>query len=383
MSERPSWFEPERAPGQGQTRSEPIRVGIIGAGFGASLHLEALTALSEARVEAVCARHADRAFVLAVDHQIPNHTTDYRELVRMPDIDAVIVATPPHLHHPMIIAALEAGKHVLCEKPMARNLAEARDMVRIADRVGVVSMVNHQLRFLPIRARIKELIDEGFIGEIQAASIVVHRSSLNDPLGRPFGWLSEQEKAGGMLGAIGSHYLDALRWWCGEVKAVAGATATLVKQRRLPDAATMAKVDADDNFAVVLRFGNGSLGTIHVTATAAYEGDEEITLSGSRGALLIRDGALWAARSGDAMPRELTIPERLSGGFPAFDHYLALPTALLQRHWCAAIRDEEPPSPSFADGVKTQELIDAVSRSGHQGRWIDTSGTRWPMGSGV
>ncbi|HEX5500215.1 MAG TPA: Gfo/Idh/MocA family oxidoreductase, partial [Thermomicrobiales bacterium] len=311
MSERSPWFAPEAAPGQGETRSEPIRVGIIGAGFGASLHLDALAALPEARVAAICARHADRAFVMAVDHQIPEHTTDFHQLVRMPEIDAVIVAPPPHLHHQMTIAALEAGKHVLCEKPMARNLAEARDMVRIADRVGVVAMVNHQLRFLPIRARIKELLDEGFIGEVQAASIVVHRSSLNDPLGRPYGWLSDQEKAGGMLGAVGSHYLDALRWWCGDVKAVAGATATLVKQRRMPDAATMAKVDADDNFAVVIRFGNGSLGTIHVTATAGYEGDEEITISGLRGTLLVRDGSLWAARGGDGAPRELSIPERL------------------------------------------------------------------------
>ena len=362
-------------------RVEPVRVGIVGAGFGASLHLEALGALPEARAVAVCARHADRAFALAMDHKVPNHLTDYRELVRHPEIDAVIVATPPHLHHGMVIAALEEGKHVLCEKPLARNLAEARDMQRIAERVGTVTMVNHQLRFLPLRARIKELVDQGFVGEPQAVTVVVHRSSLRDPMGRPFSWLSEADKAGGMLGAVGSHWLDALRWWIGDVKAVAGALSTMVPRRRLADSSGMAKVDADDNFAVILRFASHALGTIHLSATAAVEGDEEVSISGSAGTLLVRGGRLLGIRPGDPAPREVAIPERLSGGMPEFSHHLTLPTALLLRHWFAAIRGEAEPSPSVADGVKTQELIDAVARSSQQGRWIDTSGARWPMGS--
>ena len=143
----------------------------------------------------------------------------------------------------------------------------------------------------------------------------------------------------------------------------------------------MAKVDADDNFAVILRFASHALGTIHLSATAAVEGDEEVSISGSAGTLLVRGGRLLGIRPGDPAPREVAIPERLSGGMPAFSHHLTLPTALLLRHWFAAIRGEAEPSPSVADGVKTQELIDAVARSSQQGRWIDTSGARWPMGS--
>jgi predicted dehydrogenase len=358
---------------------EPIRVGVIGTGFGASLHLSALRENPDFDTAAICSRRPERARAAALDHGIPAHLSDYRELVRDSDINAVIVASPPHLHHGMVIAALEAGKHVLCEKPMARNLAEARDMQRIAERVGTVAMVNNQLRFLPIRMRIRELISEGYIGEPHAASVVVHRSSLNDPHERPWGWLMEQEKAGGMLGATGAHYLDALRWWFGEVKAVAGAVSTMVRQRRLPDSSAMAKVDADDNFSVILRFANGALGTIHVSATAGHEGDEEVTLSGSEGTLQIRQGRLWAARSGEFSLSELPVPERLSGGVIPGGHYLVQPTALLLRAWAAAIRDNAPASPSFADGVKTQELIDGALRSSQQGRWIDTSGARWPM----
>ena len=373
------YLQPSATIGFESIASEPIRVGVIGTGFGASLHLSALRDNPDFATVAICSRRPERARAAALDHGIPLHRSDFRELVRDDDIDAVIVASPPHLHHAMAIAALEAGKHVLCEKPMARNLAEARDMLRIAERVGTVAMINNQLRFLPVRVRIRELIDEGYIGEPHAATIVVHRSSLNDPDDRPWGWLMEQEKAGGMLGATGAHYLDALRWWFGEVKAVAGAVSTMVRQRRLPDSSAMAKVDADDNFAVLLRFASGALGTIHVTATAGHEGDEEITLSGSEGTLQIRQGRLWGARRGEFSVSELPVPDRLTAGFVPGGHFLVQPTALLLRAWASAIRDRSPGSPSFADGVKTQELIDGALRSSQQGRWIDTSGARWPM----
>jgi predicted dehydrogenase len=239
-------------------------------------------------------------------------------------------------------------------------------------------MVNNQLRFLPARMRVSEMIREGYIGEPHAASVVVHRSSLNDPHDRPWGWLMEAEKAGGMLGATGAHYLDALRWWFGEVKGVAGAVSTMVRQRRLPDSSAMGRVDADDNFAVLLRFANNALGSVHVSATAGHEGDEQITLSGADGTLLLRDGVLLGARRGDFSLTELPIPERLMGGLVPGGHFLVQPTTLLLRAWGQAIRDGLPVSPSFADGMKTQELLDGALRSSQQGRWIDTSGVRWP-----
>jgi len=369
--------------GYGPTTGQPvdadtIRVGVIGTGFGASLHLSALRQCPDFTTVAIASRRADRARAAALDHNIPAHFSDYREMVRHPEIDAVIVATPPHLHHPMAIAALEHHKHVLCEKPMARNLAEAKDMLRITERTTAIAMVNNQLRFLPARARVYELIREGYIGEPHAASVVVHRSSLNDPHDRPWGWLMEAEKAGGMLGATGAHYLDALRWWFGEVNAVAGAVSTMVRQRRLPDSSAMARVDADDNFAVLLRFANNALGSVHVTATAGHEGEEQITLSGSEGTLVLRDGVLMGARRGDFSLNELPIPDRLMGGLVPGGHYLVQPTTLLLRAWGQAIRDGISASPSFADGVKTQELLDGALRSSQQGRWIDTSGARWP-----
>lgn len=359
-------------------RTGTIRVGVIGAGVGEAVHIPALAYLPETEVVAVCARRAERAREVALEHGIGFAVSDFRELVRHPEVDAVVVATPPYLHHQMSLAAFEAGKHVLCEKPMSRTVAEARDMVKMARQAGVVAMVNHELRFLPVRARIKELIDDGYLGEPQAAMLCVVRSGLADPYDRPFGWLMEQEKAGGMLGAIGSHYVDGLRWWFGEISGAGGATATMVKKRRMVESSAMATVDADDNFAFVLRFANGALASVHVTTTASIEVGEELTLTGSEGVLMLREGRLLGARRRETTFTDLPIPERLNGGLPEFDHSLTQPTILLLREWIGAIRTGTPRAPSFDDGAKVQEILDGVQRSVHQGRWLDLSGTRRP-----
>ena len=358
---------------------DPVRVGVIGAGLSASIHLAAMRKSRLLEPVAIGARRGERAASAAIEAGIPLHSDDYKLICRHEDVEAVIIATPPHLHHPIAIAALEHGKHVLCEKPMARNVAEARDMLRIAERVGVVAMLNLQQRFLPERVAIKRLIESGYLGEPQAAMIHVTLSSLNDPMDRPWGWLMEADKAGGMLGATGTQYIDALQWWFGEVSAVAGTMSTMVKHRRLPDGTGMGKVDADDNFAVVLRFPQGMLATVHVTATSGFDGGEEMTFSGSHGQIVLRDGRLWGAQHGTAELQELAIPGEQGTGA----HYLIAPTVNLHEIFAQAIRDGGPVSPSFAEGVKVQELVDAISRSTHQGRWIDTTGSRWPMGSGV
>ncbi len=358
----------------------PIGVAVLGTGFGEAVHIPALKHLEDVNIVSVVSRRADRAKAVASRHGIPTATTDWRDAITDPEVHAVVVATPPYLHHQMVITALEVGKHVLCEKPMARNLAESRDMVKLAATANVVAMINHEFRYMPIRARVKELIDEGYVGEPQSVSMNVFRSTLADPNDRPFGWLMEQDKAGGMLGASGSHYIDSLRWWLGEIHAVAGSTATMVRRRRLPDSSGMAGVDADDNFAFILKFANGALATVHFCATAPIDAGEEITISGSEGMLIIQgDGELFGARRRDVGLRELPIPDRLSPKLPEFSHYLTKPTVLLMRDWIKAIRTGAGAefSPSFADGVKVQEIIDGVIRSGVQGRWIDTSGSRW------
>ena len=369
------------SPTRSDLSKRKIRVAVIGTGFGAAVHIPALMHLDATEVVAVVSRREERASAVAGRYNIPTASTDWRDVINDPAVDAVVVATPPYLHHQMVITAIEAGKHVLCEKPLARNLAETRDMAKLAASANVVAMVNHQFRYLPIRRRVKELIDEGYIGDPHSVSMIVFRSSLADPDDRSFGWMMEADKAGGMLRASGSHYIDTLRWWLGDIHAVAGVTATMVTHRKLPDSTTKARVDADDNFAFMLRFANGAIGSVHFSATAPTDAGESITISGSEGMLIVEgDGELFGARRRDVSLRELQIPDRLIPKLPEFHHYLTRPTILLMQDWITAIREgaNARVSPSFADGVKVQEVIDGVVRSGAQGRWIDTSGTRWP-----
>jgi predicted dehydrogenase len=355
---------------------ETIRVAVIGTGFGEAVHLPALQQVSEFRIMAVCSRRAERAHSAAQNFGATIATTDYRELVERSDIDAVIIATPPYLHHAMTMTALGAGKHVLCEKPMAKTVAEARDMLKMAERSNVVAMINHEFRFLPARAYAKELIESGYIGAPYSASMSFYRSSLNNPRGVAFTWLMEQDKAGGMLGAIGSHHIDTMRWWLGDIRAASGALATMVRKRRAGDSTQMLNVDADDNFAVVLQFENGSIGTIHYSATAAHEPSDLIVVSGAEGTLVLTsDGRLQGGRRGELVA-DLLIPDQYIRGAAAGTHPLIHPTVYLLRQWASAIRTGATQSPSFEDGFKVQEVIDAIGRSVQTRRSVEMQRSR-------
>jgi predicted dehydrogenase len=348
-----------------------IRVGVIGTGFGANVHIPALQRIPYVEVGAVCSRRADRAHFTASKYGVRKAMVDFRDLVRDKEIDAIVIATPPNLHHSMAVAAIEQGKHVLCEKPLSRTSAEARDLVRMAEQAGVVAMVNLEFRFEPARAYAKQLIDFGYLGTPHSATVTVYRSTLNDPHGVPWDWLMDDAKGGGMLGAAGSHYLDALRWWFGDVKAVAGARATMVGERRFADSPGMGEVTADDNFSVLMRFSSGALATISYSATAATEVGEQIVLSGSDGMLMLTgDRKLYGAQRGGPL-EENPLPEHLTAEVSPDDHPLAGPTSLLQKVWVGAIRTGEVVSPSFSDGMKVQELMDGVIRSSHLGRWVE------------
>lgn len=360
---------------------ETIRVGVIGAGFGAQVHVPALRRVPGVQVAAICGTDRDRLRDVAADHDIPASFADYREMLASGRVDAVTIATPPHLHHPMALAAIEAGLHVLCEKPMARNVAEARDMLRMAREAGICHAVGHQMRHDPARAQMKRLLDEGFIGRLHSVSVMVYRSSLADPTRRTNDWMIDASQAGGVLAAVGSHYIDTLRWWFGEIHWAAGAVATAVDERLVHGREEMRRVDADDNTAFVIRFASGALGTVHISYTSSATIGEEIIASGSDGTLAIHDdGRLYGASHGERIsslykPTSTDIAERGKGG--AGRHIRAF--SILAGEWVWAMRSGTDASPSFEDGAKVQEVVDAVTRSQQLSRWIDLSGNKWPV----
>ncbi len=362
-----------------------IRVGVIGTGFGAQVHLPSFAALPEFEIAAICGRNGAKVEMIADAYDIRNTFTDYRDLITCNAVDAVTIAMPPALHHPAAIAAITAGKHLLCEKPMARNANEAREMLRMAEMRNVTAMLSHEFRFVPARARMKELLDEGYIGAVSLAHLSFLRPLMADARGKAWQWLVDTDAGGGMLGALGAHFIDTMRWWFGDLSEVAGASSVSAPTVHVGDG-TVLHADAEDTFAMLLRFASGAIGNIVCSAAASHGPGEEIRAFGSEGMLTITlDGTLWGARNGDPAPEPIAIPARLFGsGIAEVDaeataaHPLIPPFIRLARTWAYGIESGTNPSPSFADGLRVQEALDAVPRSQQQHKWVDVSGARWP-----
>ncbi len=258
-----------------------LRAGVIGTGFIGPVHVEALRRLGIA-VTAIC-DVGDLAAKAAARLAIPRALADYRELVTCPEVDVVHITTPNRFHCEMSLAALRAGKHVLCEKPLAMNTRETRRVVEAARAAGRIFAVNYNVRFYPAVLQLRRLVQRGDLGDI----IHVNGSYLQDWLFKDtdYNWrLLPRE--GGKLRAvadIGTHWMDTVSFILGaRISSVFADLATWHKQRRRPlgEVQTFARADArlryaaykvetDDFASVLLRFSNGARGNLAVSQVAA------------------------------------------------------------------------------------------------------------------
>jgi predicted dehydrogenase len=352
---------------------EGVRIGIVGTGWWAeAMHLPSFGSHPRARITAICGRNAGRAAELARRAGGARVFADYGELVAS-DVDAVVVATPDDLHHPVTMAALDAGRHVLCEKPMANSLADARAMLAKAEAAGVRHMMMFSWRWQPHWLYIKRLLDEGFVGRCHYASIAFVSDGALHP---SYQWRMDGRRATGALGDLGSHMFDFTRWLLGEVQGV-GARLT-----RAIDRSAWGGEPTADTAAVSLALEGGTLAQIHLGMAAAY-GDAIVRLraefQGDEGTLEAQHDFFGSAagvrtrgcRRGEPF-RDLATPaELLAGSDPADPLSPYRLHSAGPRHFVDAILAGEPPSPSFLDGMKAQEVIDAAARSSAEGRWIE------------
>jgi predicted dehydrogenase len=284
------------------------RVGVIGVGFGTRVHVPAFQS-EDWEVAAICSRTQASVAKAAEEHGIPHVFTDYRELIASPDVDAVAVVTPPVSHEEITLAALAAGKHVLCEKPMAMSTAEAVRMRDAADQRGLTAMIAHEFRFTPQRAHVKMLIDDGFLGDVETLSVTASLGHARGTSPGAMRWQSEAGMGGGQLAGIGSHYIDSLRYWLGDVAVVA---------------------DTDDAFSLRLRFARGTECTFSYTSHAPVSLGVTTHLHGTEGWAEPGPGVGGARRQegrqgacGDAPARGAGAvqgrPRRTSAAVPAAD----------------------------------------------------------------
>lgn len=350
-----------------------IRVGIIGVGFG-STHIPAFQANESYEVVAIAASHQERAREAAQKFGIPHAIAGYEHLMQRDDIDLVSIASAPQQHHPMAMAALKHGKHALVEIAFTRSLHEAETLAAAAERAGKIGAVDFELRFQAARRCATDLIRAGYLGQIYLARADVLIGMLADPRGFPYKWLSQRKVGGGMLAGFGSHYIDALRLWCGEVLDVEARLNIAVHERFSPQAGQMLPVDADDNAVAMLGFASGALGVVAASGVARA-GESRIELYGSQGTLVLKGitGDLWGAQAGAQTLSKIEIPEHYMTATQGKPGQQGLILALLDE-LAGAIHAGRPAEgsllPTFADALAVQRVLDAAQRSSDEGRRV-------------
>jgi predicted dehydrogenase len=355
--------------------SSTRKIGIIGVGFGAQVHVPGFR--SEGwEVAAICSRTREKAQKAAADAGIGDACTDPMELIRRDDLAAVSIITPPGAHHALSIAALRAGKHVLCEKPFALDAKQGEQMLDAAGKSARTAMVAHEFRHTPQRAYIKQLLGEGYIGKFQLCTIELFLDRYVSPQPRPLSWIARKADGGGLLGALGSHYIDGLRYWFGEVASVSGRLATL--RPDLVDTATGKRVEAetDDTFSFTLTFKNGGIATMIASFATTPTRGAKIAVMGDNGTLIaeqpgpnpLENGVVVASRNGAPLQALATPPQYTPFADPR-DHRL-MAFRLLVRDFTRGVEEGTSPAPNFTDGLRCQQVLDAVHESSASGRTV-------------
>jgi predicted dehydrogenase len=334
------------------TAERELQVGVVGLGFGERVHVPGWRAVPGVSVEMVCSR-GDAADT-AARAGIPRWTDDWRELVADPAIDIVSIATPPATHHAIALAALSAGKAVLCEKPLAVTDAEAEELAAAA--TAGPAAVNFSYRALPAFRLARERIHAGALGDVLDVDVRWHVRARLDAA--TWSWKDSAELGGGALAVYGVHALDYVEWLAGPITDL---SATLDIPRAERDGRP---VTSDDACAIELTLESGARGAVDVSLVAV-EHMHRVELRGARETLVLENrdprdpvGAFTLAADGVAVALPET-PRRV----PASADPRVEPFAVLADDLAAAVREGAAITPSFADGLRAQRLLTAARRS--------------------
>ena len=355
--------------------NKKFRVGLIGTGFGQSTQLPGFQARADMEVVAVCSAHLDKAQRVAQEHHIPAAYDDYRTMLERERLDIVSITPPPYTHKEMTLAAFAAGAHVLCEKPMAMNAGEAQAMCDAARAARRVGMIDHEFRYVPARRYVEHLIRDGYIGRPYHVNIANFGGGRGDPL-RHFGWWFDASTGGGMLGAIGSHYIDGLATFVADIVEVCGLTDAQIRERPDPQTGQARRVSSDDNCAFIARLADGATASVQLSSVARPGTGERIQVFGSDGTLLIdHNGHVWGGKASEPHVQQMTVPDEFkvdgAGLVGPFKVLLGRLVQGIERMQAGEVRDPASDiTPSFADGLKVQRVMDAIRQSSDGAGWV-------------
>jgi predicted dehydrogenase len=361
---------------------EQVRIGLIGTSWWVDrMFIPSLLSHPKARVVGVCGRNRARAEEVAGKFGGAKIFTDYRLLIDSGGLDALIVASPDDLHYEMTMAAIDASLHVLCEKPLAGNAADARRMLERAEAARVKHMVLFTWRWQPHWRYLKHLVETGFVGRCFHAEFQFLSSFALDS---GYKWRFDAGRANGVTGDLGSHMIDFAQWYLGEVRGVSADLPAFIDQSATADPPPG---PANDAGLLTLDFVSGARAQIRVSAVS-HLGDEVVrivaSLHGEEGTLEVRHTyfgvdagvEMRGVRKGESSFTRLEVPaEFLEGGVdPAqiFDPYLKQSAG--PRAFVDAILSDTPATPGFEVGVRVQEVVDAALRSSAERRWVSMDG---------
>jgi predicted dehydrogenase len=310
------------------------------------------------------------------------YATRWEDVIARKDIDIIDICTPGDSHMPIGVAAAEAKKNILCEKPLANTLADAEKMWDAANKAGVIHMLCHNYRRCPAVALAKQLIDAGKIGKIYHYRGTYLQDWIVDPA-FPRVWRLEKSRAGsGSLGDILSHTMDLSRYLVGEPVEVNGLLKTFITERPLPDnPAKKGPVDVDDAALSLVRYDNGAVGYLEGTRFATGRKNyNRFEINGAKGSIVwdleqLNELQLYVEEGPNSGFRTILVtdgkhpyvgawwpPGHIIGYEHSFTHTVY--------DFLRAIAEQKLPSPSFEDGYKNQRVLDAIERSAREGTWV-------------
>ena len=379
-----------------------LNFGLVGYKFMGKAHSNALARLpmffdcgAEIGMKALCGR--DEQWVAQAAEKLgwEGYETAWESLVKREDIDAIDITAPSNMHKVIAIAAAENGKHVFCEKPLALNLADAREMLEVAEKAGIRHQIGFNYRFAPAIRLAKQIIHDGKLGTIRHVRASYLQDFITDPE-FPLVWRLQKDICGsGSLGDLGAHFIDLARFLVGDFKSVMGMQKTFIKSRPLVERmegltanaqadAPRGEVDVDDGTVFIAEFANGALGVFEATRfSAGHKNDLFIEVSGDRGSVRFsfeRMNELQYYSADDAEGLQgFRLIQASEGGHPYMSHWWPVGHVIGYEHtfvhemyeFVQSIVKDTPTCPDFADGVECSRVIEAVELSAQRRSMVD------------
>jgi len=360
--------------------TDGMRVGLVGVGWGALVHAPAFRAVDGYELVAVCARRAESVARAAERLGISDTSTDWRSFVTRDDLDLISVSPPVPYHHDMFHAALAAGKHVLCEKPLAMSGAEGRTMAEAAEASDRASLVCFENRWSPEHLAIRQLVDAGTLGQTSFVQVTITTGYWHPTHAPQSAWMYRREEGGGYLFGQMSHEIDFVQSLFG--RAVAVCADVRHSLSKITTAEGDIEVTADDTSAVIMRLESGTVAVLTNSTAGLGAGTNLFEAHGSNGTIAVSrfpgsgGSFVVTADGGDPRPLELSTrqlasgvelpPKRSSGAVRAM--------GLMLEDWRPAFAGHPTPVPTIRDGWRVQQVIDAARQSSDGAGWVDIPG---------